>query len=333
MLPFSNIKDPLPEAMMFHEINFNSVTSAAERYPKNDSMGRHASVTVFACALMVLLFIGLSAKSLPGHPYFQRLLPEPVGIWTGSYWALITSAFLHQHFWHLGLNVVAFWIWARPVERVIGASRMTILLASSAFVSSVAQLAMFDSAGIGASGMWYAVFGFGWLARAQNPSLRRVFTTQALVIAMTWLLAGLFILTHEIGNGAHIGGLIFGVLAAEALVRRRRARLPKIGLAIVCMASVVIAIFCPWSANWWAAMGYLVHERGRYELAADLYRTSLELHPNSRSVMRNLALAEIGAGQFARASSTVTELKKFAPTEAAELEAQIREGSMRDAGQ
>ncbi len=318
---------------MFHEINFKSVTSAGGQYSQNNSMSRRAWVTVLACMLMVLLFIGLNAQGLPGYAYFQRLLPEPVRIWTGSYWALITSAFLHQHLWHLALNVAGFWTWARPVERAIGAGKMALLLVSSAFVSSVTQLAMFDSTGIGASGMWYAVFGFGWLTRAQNPSLRGFFTTKALVIAMTWLLACLFILTHEIANGAHIGGLIFGVLAAEGFVRRKRARLAKIGLGIMCMASAIIAAFCPWSPNWWAAMGYLVHVRGNYELAADLYRTSLELHQNNRWVMRNLVLAEIGAGQSGRANSTITELKKLAPDEAAELEGRIGKASMRDAGQ
>lgn len=63
-----------------------------------------------------------------------------------------------------------------------------------------------------------------------------------------------------------------------------------------------------------------------------MYYGSLELHPNNRSVMRNLALAEISAGQSTRASS-ITELKKFVRAEVAELEAQIGESSMRDVRQ
>ncbi len=79
-------------------------------------------------------------------------------------------------------------------------------------------------------------------------------------------------------------------------------------------------------------MGYMVHKRGAYELAADLYRISLELQ-SERWVLRNLALAEIGAGQAALASSTIGELRKLAAREAAALEAEVGQILTRDAGQ
>jgi GlpG protein len=285
-------------------------------------------VTILACGLMILLFIGWSS----GYLDLRWLYATPGGIWAGRHWTLITSQFLHLHLWHLGLNVAAFVYWARPVEQLIGPWRMALLLTSSAFVSSVAQLAMFDSAGIGASGMAYAVFGFGWLVRAQNPALRTMFTMKAMVVAMTWLVAGFLVFTREIGNGAHIGGLVFGVLIAEVFVRRRRPRLAKTGLAIVCVVSIVLAFFCPWSGNWWAAMGYLVHRRGAYGLAAELYRNSLRLSANNNWVMTNLVLAEKAAGQDARANATLSRLKRLAPAAAAELEAEIRQSSQPDGG-
>jgi membrane associated rhomboid family serine protease len=40
------------------------------------------------------------------------------GIWSGAYWALLTSVFLHAGFWHFLFNV--YWMWVLGKSTTVG---------------------------------------------------------------------------------------------------------------------------------------------------------------------------------------------------------------------
>ncbi len=127
-------------------------------------------VTVTACGAMVALFAVISCTPSAASLASWGYRGDAFQVWSGAAWVLIASAFIHQALWHLALNVYWLWTLGRAIEAAVGPLMIGLLLLTSALVSSSFQLAIFDNVGVGASGMAFAVFGFGWLARGRAPS-------------------------------------------------------------------------------------------------------------------------------------------------------------------
>lgn len=197
---------------------------------------------------------------------------------------------------------------------------MALLLLTSALVSSSFQLAIFDIVGVGASGMAFAVFGFGWVARGKSAELRSVFTPRTGILFASWLVGCWIFLTHEVGNGAHLGGVLFGALAAEAVVMQRRPRLAKAGAILLVLLAIGVSFVCPWSATWWSTTGYRAHARGQYDLAIEAYDMSLQLRPDQPWVMASLIRAYRACGKAEAAAALLTRLRAVSPPEAAKFD-------------
>jgi membrane associated rhomboid family serine protease len=302
-------------------------TGAAKSESMNAPPSRHPWVTIAACVMMIVVFIGVNVDSNASSPgaLTRWGYLDAFGIWTGGIWALLTSAFVHQSIWHVGLNVYWTWILGSVIEPVIGWSKMLLLVATSAFVSSAVQLAGFEDTGIGASGMVYALFGFGWLARKKFAGYQSVFSTRTAVLFLTWLVACWIILTREIGNGAHIGGLVFGAVVAEAFVTGRWPRLARVATVLILIGSAAVSVVCPWSGLWWSSMGYRVHMLGEYSLAAEAYQASLDIAPDQPWVLSNLIRAHLSAGNRNAAGSALERLRKVAPADAETVEKEFKE--------
>jgi GlpG protein len=247
-------------------------------------------------------------------------------VWSGAAWVLLASAVIHQAPWHLALNIYWLWSLGRVVEGAFGPLVVGLLLITSAFVSSSFQLAIFDNVGVGASGMAFAVFGFGWLARGKKQELRATFTTKVVVLFVSWFVGCWAILTRVVGNGAHLGGLLFGAVVAEAFVMRRRPRLAKAGAIVLVVLALGVSFVCPWSATWWSTMGYRAHAGRQFDLAIEAYDTSLQLRPDQPWVMASLIRAYRASGKADAAASLLARLRSVSPSEAAKLDEELKRG-------
>lgn len=283
-------------------------------------------VTVTACAAMVALFAVtcFTPNAAPFASWGYR--GDAFQVWSGAAWVLLASAFIHHALWHLALNVYWLWTLGRAIEAAFGPLMMGLLLLTSAFVSSSFQLAIFDNVGVGASGMAFAVFGFGWLARSKSAELRSVFTPKTGILFASWFVGCWIILTHAVGNGAHLGGLLFGAVAAEAVVMGRRPRLAKAGAILMVLLALGVSFASPWSATWWSTMGYRAHARGQYDLAIEAYDISLQFRPDQPWVMASLIRAYRASGKADAAGSLLTRLRTVSPAEAAEFDEEPKDG-------
>src|SRR3990170_6605159 len=128
-------------------------------------------VTAAACVAMLALFavVSLTPSAAPFASWGYR--GDAFQVWFGAAWVLLASAFIHQALWHSALNIYWLWSLGRAVEAAFGPLVIGLLLITSAFVSSSFQLAIFDNVGVGASGVAFAVFGFGWLAKSKKHEL------------------------------------------------------------------------------------------------------------------------------------------------------------------
>ncbi len=150
--------------------------------------------------------------------------------------SLLTSAFLHDGFVHLAINMILLYCFGSQVERVMGRLEYMIFYLASCFVASLAHVAIvyasmpdyyLTRAVVGASGAVAAIMGV-YAVRFH----RRVFNLAgveipALLIIMGWLVLqlALGILSlyqdnilglglKQVGYWSHLGGFAFGVIVA-----------------------------------------------------------------------------------------------------------------------
>ena len=259
----------------------------ATNEPDNDPVdavpqsGKQASsfrpwVTWLAVFLCVAVFLGLSAE--PKRDSWETLSKWGVRpaneIWSGHFAPLVSSAFVHLELWHLAFNVYWLWLLGSRLEQAIGPAWYLLFFLVAAVVSSTAELAVADTTGIGASGVVYAIFGFMWVARHRFPAFFAVLSQRTITLFVVWLfgcIAATMLKIWEVGNAAHVAGLLFGASAAGCLVARYRRRLLFAGLAGAVALSLLPLFWCPWSATWLSSRAYNAHESGNLPLAVDYY--------------------------------------------------------------
>lgn len=150
----------------------------------------------------------------------------------GEVWRLITPMFLHGNTFHLAFNMMGVFFLGSAIERLQGSLFMAFLfIATGVFgtlfnVSLPPQDALPDLlsglAGspflIGASGAVYGLFGYLWIRPLMSPSfpIRMMPSNVAMMLAATVFMV---FFVKGIANGAHIGGLIAGVVVAAVVSR------------------------------------------------------------------------------------------------------------------
>ncbi|MCZ6573516.1 MAG: rhomboid family intramembrane serine protease, partial [Planctomycetota bacterium] len=201
-------------------------------------------------------------------------------IWDGAWWSLITSAFVHVDLIHVFFNMYWLWILGRVLERSIGPARSLGLIVLTAFVSSAAPLSISEDTGLGFSGVGYAVFGFMWLARPRYPSFAVAVDSWVVLVFLGWLVWGFAGGLGDIGNIAHLCGLLCGGLLAHATSRTPK-RTPAIAaITLLTLASFVPLFWMPWSPWWTTYKGVQAHyDEENLEEAITWYRKALELGP------------------------------------------------------
>ena len=180
---------------------------------------RGSLLTWIACMACIAIFLQLMQKgnyaSWAALSKFGYLSPND--IWDGKYWGLITSVFVHTQLWHIAFNVYWLWILGGALEHSIGHVYWLVFFIMAALVSSGIQFGASGSSGIGLSGVGYGMFGFMWVARDHYPEFQMILTKQIVILFVSWLIfcvVASFLHIMNVGNGAHIGGLLFGAGAA-----------------------------------------------------------------------------------------------------------------------
>ena len=277
------------------------------------------------CAVCALVFlaISLSGTSSWEDAATWGYLPAE-RIWAGAYWALVTSAFVHVELWHVAFNVYWLWVLGGVVEWAAGGRWFIGLVLTSAFVSSAAQLGASGSTGHGASGVVYALFGLIWAARSRVPAFAAVLGEQTAPLFWIWLV-GCIIATQagaaNVGNAAHVAGLILGIFVAQWwFPSGRMRRVAVAGTSVLVALSIVPLFWVPWSPTWMAHKAYEAHLAGRYDAAISWYRKSLDFGGDRPWALGNLALAYQAKGATRESEAALAELRTLDAAAAAAIE-------------
>ena len=167
--------------------------------------------------------------SIPGEVLVPMggLVPKLVA--DGEYWRLFTAMFLHGGLLHIAFNMYALYIGGSFLEMLAGKGKFLAIYLVAGLAGNVAVylLAFPGSVTIGASTAIFGVFGalFMYSIHYRDSAAGRALRSMGVVILIN--LAFTFFMPGISWQG-HIGGLIGGVLAVEALTwfGRRDLRSP-----------------------------------------------------------------------------------------------------------
>ena len=139
------------------------------------------------------------------------------GILSGQFWRLWTPALLHANLLHLAFNMWALNSLGTLLEIRKGTLFLGAVILLSAIVSNIGQyLYMLNfqnhlSQFLGISGVVYALFGYVWIKGRLDIEAGMYLHPNSVRIMLFWLVLG-FVGIFPIANGAHLTGLIVGVL-------------------------------------------------------------------------------------------------------------------------
>ncbi|SDD58621.1 rhomboid protease GluP [Paenibacillus sp. UNCCL117] len=141
-------------------------------------------------------------------------------------WRYVTAIFVHIGFEHLLFNSFAMYVFAAPLERLLGSGRYILLYVASGIAGNIvsAWLQSGPYIGAGASGAIYGVYGAYLFLSVFRKDLIDYQTKQTV---RTIVIVGLVysIIVPRVDLYAHAGGFAGGLLASALLawtVRLRR---------------------------------------------------------------------------------------------------------------
>jgi membrane associated rhomboid family serine protease len=214
--------------------------------PLGDASRRPASVpvvTIFIISTNVLVFV---RELIGGDAFVMAWSAIPAQILSGHHWiTILTSMFMHGSWSHIIGNMVFLWAFSPEMEDAMGRWRYLVFYLLGGLVAMLVQIAAVPSStvpNLGASGAIAAVMG-AFLVTYPRDRIRTVliiFIFVKVTFIPACLLIGFWFLTQLLNAGAvaqvqsggvaymaHIGGFIFGVVAARFFKDPRRIAYKK----------------------------------------------------------------------------------------------------------
>jgi membrane associated rhomboid family serine protease len=185
------------------------------------------TVIILLNLIIYFFWIFLSRGGVESSLMVQHFLVSWDSLWEGRFWTLVTSAFSHNMFWHLFLNMYVLNSFGPIIEQTLGSKRFLQFYVLAGIVSSFSHAAVSaflmdrpDLPALGASGALSGVILlFSMLYPRQRVLFLGFFPVPAALGAVVLVgldLWGLMIQATggglPIGHGAHLGGALTGIL-------------------------------------------------------------------------------------------------------------------------
>jgi len=142
-------------------------------------------------------------------------------------WTFLTSIFLHANEFHLLMNMFALWMFGSFFERIVDRKTFLIVFFVSGILGNLGyMITAIDSEipGVGASGAIYGIIGALAMLKPRAIVFIGYVPMPMIFAAMFWAVTeflGLFS-PSNIAHGAHLAGLLFGLVYGYYLKGKRR---------------------------------------------------------------------------------------------------------------
>jgi membrane associated rhomboid family serine protease len=193
------------------------------------------------------LLVGFNFVVEPTSFGFTR---TPIGVAEGEWYRIFTGGFLHAGLLHLGMNMLLLYLLGTQLEPLLGRMRFLALYVACLVAGSFGVLLTAPTtATVGASGAIFGLMGAAVVAQRMAPNRVALGNIGALIVVnliFTFAVPGIAI-------GAHVGGLVAGVLVgALVLWLERLVRAPWLGTVVCVALTAVLVVGCIWAADHWA---------------------------------------------------------------------------------
>jgi membrane associated rhomboid family serine protease len=156
----------------------------------------------------------------------------------GEAYRLVTSGFLHASLVHIGFNMLLLFFLGRLLEPALGTTRFLVLYFASVLAGSLGALILEpNSLGIGASGAIFGLAGATFII-ARGRGMEALASQIGFLIIFNLVFS---FSSPRISIGAHIGGLIGGVICALAIVAGEKGMLGRNRRVLEIAAMVAVA--------------------------------------------------------------------------------------------
>jgi membrane associated rhomboid family serine protease len=157
----------------------------------------------------------------------------------GEWYRLVTSGFLHANLWHIGFNMLLLYFLGRLLEPALGTPRFLVLYFASLLAGSFGALILEpNSLGIGASGAIFGLAGAAFVI-ARGRGSDALASEIGFLIVINLVFSFTF---RNISVGAHLGGLVGGVICALAIVAGEKGMLGRNRQALEIAVMVAIGV-------------------------------------------------------------------------------------------
>jgi len=209
--------------------------------PLSDASRRPARVPIVTAGIILVNAIVFVLELSRGDAFVVQWSVIPAQIIAGHRWiTILTAMFMHGSWSHIIGNMIFLWAFAPEIEDAMGRSRYLIFYLAGGLVATLAQVAASPHStvpNLGASGAIAAVMGAFIVTypRDRIKTILFVFIFARITLIPASLLIGFWFLSQLIHAGvvantqtggvaylAHVGGFVFGAVAARWLERPLR---------------------------------------------------------------------------------------------------------------
>ncbi|RAJ85318.1 rhomboid protease GluP [Chitinophaga dinghuensis] len=198
--------NPYPEDTFYQVIQF--------LHPKGDYPGSAMLIDTNLVIYLIMILLGVPLASVPASTLLHNGALYYPAVMEGQYWRIFTAIFIHSGGLHILYNMMALGVAGLMLEKLIGPKQFIGLYLITGLVASVVSMYWDkDSIQMGASGAIFGLFGIiaGMLLRKAIPK-DRIGPYWVILVAFVGLSLLLGLVMPNVGNAAHISGLIAGVL-------------------------------------------------------------------------------------------------------------------------
>jgi membrane associated rhomboid family serine protease len=208
--------------------------------PLTDATRRPTRVPVVTAAIIVINALMFALELAGGETFVRNWSVVPADIVAGHHWiTILTAMFMHGGWSHIIGNMIFLWAFGPEVEDLMGRGRYLMFYLLGGLVAALAQVAAAPDStvpNLGASGAIAAVMGAFLVTFPQDRirSLLVILVFVRVTYIPAVLLIGLWGLIQFLSLGAssrapsaggvayaaHVGGFIFGAVAARLFAGR-----------------------------------------------------------------------------------------------------------------
>jgi membrane associated rhomboid family serine protease len=157
----------------------------------------------------------------------------------GDWWRLITSGFVHVSILHIGFNMLLLYFLGRLLEPALGTPRFLALYFASLLAGSFGVMLLDPNAlSAGASGAIFGLAGAAFVI-ARGRGFDALARDLAILVVFNLIITFSY---ADIAIGAHIGGLIGGVICSFAILAGERGAFGPNRLAVELALMLLVAV-------------------------------------------------------------------------------------------